>query len=106
MDFKAFGPAAVHDSHVADVTCAADRCVVTLNPVDGSAIEVEFEGVRLVTQVDPIGMMLYSINQVLSESGSRTFIFVNWDDNDERRLEVSADVARWRTVGQASWQTV
>jgi hypothetical protein len=101
---KLVGPGFVHDARVAAMVEEDNRCVVTLDPPDGDQLEFLFERVHEIHALDAVGMMLYSIIELPADC--RRFVFVNWDDDDPRKLEILAEQCRWRRRSEPSWQTV
>lgn len=53
-------------------------------------LTVVFHNVSEVGTEHPVGMQIAGLSEVRSPSGARGFIFLNWDDGDERALEVWA----------------
>lgn len=53
-------------------------------------LTIVFHHVVEVGAEHPIGMQVAGLSEVRSNEGSRGFIFLNWDDGDDRALEVWA----------------
>jgi len=106
LNRKLVGPPEVHDATVMLVVADADRCLVTLRPVEGTQLQFAFERVSHLISKNPNGMMLYAIHELPAAPPTRHFVFVNWGDDDPRSLEVRAERGSWKHVNEDSWQPV
>ncbi|HMA38270.1 MAG TPA: hypothetical protein VKY74_27735 [Chloroflexia bacterium] len=84
------GPANIHDGVVVAMQRQNGLMQVTIRGVDGQEIIIEFSGVESVTAHRAEGMMVYALAEMASPPPARRFVFVNWDDEDEARLEIAA----------------
>ena len=63
---------------------------VLLEAEDGHRIRIHFSGVANVVANRPEGMTLYALTELKAQAPLRRFSFVNWDEKDDARLEVTA----------------
>jgi hypothetical protein len=87
---KYVGPSTIHDARIAAVHRSSDEVVVHLRTYDAGPLELRFHGVRDVIEREPVGIMLYSLNELPDAPPYRRFLFVNWEDDDARGLEIVA----------------
>jgi Cysteine-rich CPCC len=80
----------LHDAKVVSVEQDSDVARVVIETVDGRRILLEFFEVASLTQSQANGMMLYGLSEFESTAPLRRFVFANWDDDDDARLEVVA----------------
>ncbi len=57
---------------------------------DGRALVVEFSGVESLDEHRAVGMTLYALSEFEEAGDLRRFVFANWDDEDDARLELLA----------------
>ena len=69
------------------VTCDRRR---TVRGGSGSRFEIGFSGVASITQHRAVGMMLYALAEMSADPPLRRFVFTNWDDEGDARLELVA----------------
>jgi hypothetical protein len=84
------GPAGIHDGQIVAVERTGDVARVTLKSHGGGSLTVQFSGVRSLTMVRPVGMTVYALCEYSADSPWRRFVFANWDDEDDARLEIVA----------------
>jgi hypothetical protein len=90
-DFVAFrGDADLHDGTVLSVQHDGDQAGVIVRGGSGSKFELGFSGVVSITQHHAEGMMLYALAEMSADPPLRRFVFTNWDDEDDARLELVA----------------
>ena len=95
------GPPQITDDGVIEqVESTPDLVVVSIRAEDGLGpqLRVEFEEPDAVDQHRAIGMTLYGLAELTSETERRRFSFVNWEETDDARLEFEARAVRWSTV--------
>jgi hypothetical protein len=80
----------VHDAKVASVEHDGDVARIVIEAIDGRRIMFEFSGVAALTQIRAEGMMLFGLSEFEAVAPLRRFVFANWDDDDDARLEVVA----------------
>jgi len=93
------GPPQIHDGVIEQVDSGPDLVVVSLRADGGRGpvLRVEFDEPGAVDQNRAIGMTLYGLAEVTSETERRRFSFVNWEETDDARLELEARAVRWST---------
>ena len=95
-EFVAYvGDADIHDGTIVDIQRQGDRIGVVIQGAgwqrpSGCRFVVEFLGVQSVKSNRPIGMTLYSLSEMKSDSPFRRFVFANWHDEDDASLEIVA----------------
>ena len=92
------GPPDLHDGRVASVShdTEAGVLVVRVEGAGGAAYDLRFDNVGSVTTKEPVGMMLYALVEVdVGTAHSKRFDFVNWDDDGDGRLSVTAESFSW-----------
>jgi len=80
----------VHDGKVRQVIQDTEQVRVLVDTSDGRLVTFEFSGVESVSLNRPEGMLLYSLTEIGSAPPHRKFVFTNWEEDDEARLEVMA----------------
>jgi hypothetical protein len=80
----------IHDASVISYNLDGAYAVVIVKSISGQFIRVEFSDVESVVAHKPIGMMLYSLTELKTVGDVRHFVFTNWDDSDERALQIFA----------------
>ena len=90
-EFLAYvGPAHLHDGTVLAVEhCGADA-TVHVRGVDAREYRLLFRGVCAIRAHRAEGMMLYAVAELRSQGLARRFVFSNWDESDDVRLEIEA----------------
>jgi hypothetical protein len=81
----------LQDGHILSVNWRTETFEVEVE--GGSRTQVltfVFHHVTDVGTDHPVGMRLAGLSEVRSAEGERGFIFLNWDDGDDRALEVWA----------------
>lgn len=81
----------IHDATIRDLIHNRESVEVQVKSVDGELIYIRFSGVKDVECKNCNGMILYSIVESLRENGARRFIFVNWDEESDSKLEITAE---------------
>jgi len=51
---------------------------------------VLFKDVIAIVDVEPVGMMIYALTEVSTSRGARRFVFANWNEDGQARLEIEA----------------
>ena len=80
----------LHDAVVVRVDDLGENVRVILKGESEGTFLVSFSGVKSTSSHRPEGMTLYGMAEVKGEPGLRHFVFVNWDEDDDAKLEVSA----------------
>ncbi len=80
----------VHDGRVRQVAVEGDRVLVSVETNEGRLVIFEFAGVQQDKQNRPEGMLLYSLSEMEETAPLRRFVFANWDEEDDARLEIIA----------------
>lgn len=80
----------VHDAKIVSVEHDGDVARIVVEAVDGQRIMFEFSGVAALTQIRTEGMVLYGLSEFEAAAPLHRFVFANWDDDDDARLEVLA----------------
>ena len=90
-DFVAYvGNADFHDARVQTVCYEGEQAEVTLKSISGRELKVSFTGVKRFAANQPVGMMIYALNEMRADAPYRRFVFTNWDEEDPACLEVEA----------------
>lgn len=79
--------------HDARILCFKrnDQCVeVSLKSIDDEPFIVNFYGVKEINSYKCEKMIIYSIAEFREENDTRRFVFVNWDEEDDSKLEIVA----------------
>jgi len=84
------GPPQLHDGRILRFSHWGSVASVLVEGDDGRQFTLEFEGVEQVEADRPEGMVLYALSEMTTRSPLRRFVFANWDDEDLRRLELTA----------------
>jgi hypothetical protein len=96
------GPSEIHDAKVEAVDADSNRLVVILleGESSGRRWRIEFAEPGAVQREHPVGMRLYGLAELRGRGdGRRRFAFVNWDEADDRQLELEASDISWSVVG-------
>jgi hypothetical protein len=78
----------IHDGTVDRVERSGALASVTVTGGSGRRLEIEFSGVHEVRDHRSIGMRLYGLVEMTTEKPWRRFLFANWDEADDARLEI------------------
>jgi hypothetical protein len=91
------GPSEIHDATIERVDAELDRLVVTLRCGNASQarLRIELSDPVVVDQKHAVGMTLYSLAELRGAGDRRRFSVVNWDEDDDARLEVEASAVSW-----------
>jgi hypothetical protein len=87
-----------HDGKVVAVHHEGDTARVVVKAESGRVLEVRFSGVDSLRSHKAEGMTLYSLTEVEAPTPLRRFVFANWDEEDDARLEVVALDFDWRDL--------
>ncbi|HEY0348940.1 MAG TPA: hypothetical protein VGC60_12380 [Pyrinomonadaceae bacterium] len=80
----------IHDGVVKDVVHGGGHCSVFVRTAQGREIKFEFVDVSSVEMNRPEGMVLYSLSEMKEVPPNRKFVFTNWDEQNDARLEIVA----------------
>jgi hypothetical protein len=80
----------LHDAAIVQAETLDGNLRVLVVAGDGKKFLVSFVGVKDVTSNKPEGMILYGMVELKGPEGLRRFVFVNWNEEDDAKLEVSA----------------
>lgn len=90
-DFVSYiGHADLHDARIVSVGYTGDQFKVVLRSPNGRELEICFTGVKGIIANQPVGMMIYALNEMRADAPFRRFVFTNWDEEDSARLELEA----------------
>jgi len=81
----------MHDGTIDSVERSGDRALVTVTGGSGRRLQLQFSGVREVVDHRSIGMRLYGLVEMITKEPWRRFVFANWDETDDARLEIMCD---------------
>ncbi len=84
------GEADIHDGTVLALQRGGDQVRVVVRGATGRRYEIAFPGVGSIEDHHAVGMLLYALAEMTSKPPLRRFVFVNWDEDDDARLEVAA----------------
>lgn len=84
------GPPQLHDGRILRFSHRDGVASVLVEGDDGRQFTLEFEEVVQVEADRPEGMRLYALSEMTARSLLRRYVFANWDDEDPRRLELTA----------------
>jgi hypothetical protein len=88
------GDADLHDGVVRSVRQAEGTVHVIVQSPSGRQIDVLFDGVVSVEAHRAEGMRLYAVSEMAAAAPLRRFVFANWHEDDDARLEVVAERMR------------
>ncbi len=78
----------LHDGKIASVSSFGTTLTVLVTTIEGREVGLKFLDVQRIKQHQPVGMQLYALAEMAGTHPWRRFVFVNWDEEDEARLEV------------------
>ena len=84
------GDADLHDGTVLSVHVEGDEARVIVRGGSGSQFELRFSAVASLAQHRAEGMVLFAVAEMKADPPLRRFVFTNWDDGDDARLELVA----------------
>jgi hypothetical protein len=84
------GPPELHDGAIVQVQESNEGIEVSVQGDDGKPFVIAFSGVRSISSNRPEGMILYGLAEMKDEGPGRKFVFLNWDEKDEAKLEIIA----------------
>ena len=84
------GPPELHDGCIVGLEQVGDSVTVMVRGCTGQLITLEFLGVMEVNAVQAEGMVLYALVELAENASVRRFVFANWDEECDARLEVTA----------------
>lgn len=84
------GDPELHDGKVVALEHEGETVRVVVEAESGRRLEVRFSGVESLTHHRAEGMTLYSLAEMKAPAPLRRFVFTNWDEEDDARLEVLA----------------
>jgi hypothetical protein len=91
-DFRRYrAPYFVNDGTVVDWVRDGDRLTVRIKDWQGKLVAAGFWGVVEVKANKAEGMRLHALAEMQSKGPGRRYLFVPWDEKDERSLEVIAE---------------
>jgi hypothetical protein len=80
----------LHDATILKYSHAGEEASVQLKSDTGHQFTVSFSGVREVSANCPELMIIYAIAELEDKLPYRSYVFVNWDEKDQRILRVVA----------------
>jgi hypothetical protein len=84
------GPPELHDGVIVQVHESNEGVKVSVQGDDGKPFVIAFSDVRSTTSNRPQGMILYGLAETKEEGPGRKFVFLNWDEKDDAKLEIIA----------------
>lgn len=78
----------IHDGTIEAIERSGDLASVTITGGSGKRLHLQFSGVQEVWDHRSVGMRLYGLVEMTSEQPWRPFLFANWDEEDDARLEI------------------
>jgi hypothetical protein len=81
----------IHDGFIRGLSKQGNLVRVTVEGASGRRFIVEFHGVSWVEAHNAEDMMLYALAEARSEKLGRHFVFINWNEDDDAKLEIGAD---------------
>lgn len=79
----------LHDGTIESLERSGDLISVIVTGGSGRRLQLQFSGVRDVTDHRSVGMRLYGLVEMVTEKPWRRFLFANWDEADDARLEIN-----------------
>ena len=90
-EFVAYvGDPEIHDAVVKSVSYNGQRAEVSIEAVNGRRIDISFNDVKLFQAHEPIGMLLYALNEMRSTPPYRKFVFTNSEESGDSSLSLEA----------------
>jgi hypothetical protein len=87
-----------HDGRVVQVRSQSDNvAVVLLRGQSGKEYEIEFRDVETIRNIKAENMILYAISEMATPV-KLLFVFVNWDEQSGRSLEIVAQSYEVRQI--------
>ena len=83
-------PADLHDGTVLAVEHRGADATVRVRGADAKEYRLLFRGVCALRAHRAEGMMLYAVAELRSDGPARRFVFSNWEESDDARLEIDA----------------
>ena len=80
-----------HDGVIVRVGPREHQVLVVIRGASGCEYVVEFHGVKVIRLNKPEGMTLFAMTEMRTATGTRRFVFANWNYEDDARLEVEAE---------------
>ena len=84
------GSPEIHDGSVLGVEHDGDWTRVVIRSEKGYQFALEFLGVESVESNQPEGMIVYALCEMKADAPLRSFVFTNWDEDDDASLEILA----------------
>jgi hypothetical protein len=84
------GEADLHDACISSMCYTGEQADVILRAHNGRQVKVTFTGVNRVVSTQPLGMMIYALNEMRADPPYRRFVFTNWDEEETATLEIEA----------------
>ena len=90
-EFVAYvGDPEIHDAVVKSVSYSGQRAEVSIESVNGRRIHVSFNDVKVFQAHEPIGMLLYALNEMRCTPPYRKFVFTNSEESSDSVLSLEA----------------
>jgi hypothetical protein len=80
----------LHDGSILEVVTSGEEVSVLVRGHSGRLFRVRFPGSEALRSKRPEGMLLHGLAETKTDSALRHFVFVNWHENDDAALELSA----------------
>jgi hypothetical protein len=90
-EFVAFvGDPDIHDAVVKSVSYNGQQAEVSIETLSGRRIDVSFSDVKLFHAHEPLGMVLYALNEMRGIPPYRKFVFTNSEESSDSGLSLEA----------------
>jgi len=90
-EFVAYvGDPEIHDAVVKSVSYNGQQAEVSIEAINGRRINISFNDVKGFQAHEPIGMLLYALNEMRSIPPHRKFVFTNSEENSDSILSLEA----------------
>jgi hypothetical protein len=91
----------VHDGTILQVKHSGAEVHVLVKAYDGRLFAFDFEGVDSINQIEPEGVILYSVSEMAAPTPFRRFVFCNWRDQ-QNELEIVAQRVATREISDTA----
>jgi hypothetical protein len=88
----------LHDGTVLSVDRQLDQVRVVVTGASGRGYEITFSGVDSIVQHRTDGMLLHGLAEMSTDAPLRRFVFTNWNEDDDAKLEVFALDLDWKML--------
>jgi hypothetical protein len=92
----------VHDGTILQVKHSGAEAHVLVKTYEGRLFAFDFEGVESINQIEPEGVILYSVSEMAAPKPFRSFVFCNWNEDQKNELEIVAQRVATREISNAA----